>query len=69
MSMPEEEQSGKPSPARGQRSAFRRKAGCLLACLTEPLVMLFLLIGSVIGGYLWGRRSARHQRNEKNGAK
>ncbi|MBU0607171.1 MAG: hypothetical protein KKI08_04755 [Armatimonadetes bacterium] len=45
-----------PIEPRGER--LKRHAGCLVGCLTEPLVMVWLLAGSILAGWLW-RRKAR----------
>jgi len=52
MSEPEDN----PVEPRGQR--LKRRAGCLVGCLTEPLVMVWLVAGSILAGWLW-RRKAR----------
>ena len=61
-------EKGAPSSeggARGEWRAVKRKAGCLLGCLTEPWVMFVLVIAGVIGGYWWGRRKAQPPGDEK----
>lgn len=40
----------------GGWGTFRRKAGCLFGCLTEPLVLVVLALGTLIGWRLWGRK-------------
>ena len=34
----------------------KRRAGCLAGCLTEPFVFVFLILGGLLGGYLWSRK-------------
>ncbi len=34
----------------------RRRAGCLAGCLTEPLVILGLVVGGLFAGWLWKRK-------------
>jgi hypothetical protein len=34
-------------------AATRRRAGCVLGCLTEPLVIIWLMLGSALAGWLW----------------
>ncbi len=34
----------------------RRRAGCLAGCLTEPLVILGLVVGGLVAGWLWKRK-------------
>ena len=43
----------------------RRKAGCLLGCLTEPLVIIPLVIVALISRAAWKRRRARSLRAEE----
>jgi hypothetical protein len=42
-----------------------RKAGCLWGCLTEPLVLVILAVGTLIGWRLLGQRSrSRREKGE-----
>lgn len=38
---------------------IKRQAGCLWGCLTEPLVLFVLAIGSLLGAYSYGRKAER----------
>jgi len=46
----------------------KRRAGCLMGCLTEPVGILFLVVGGLIGGYLWGRKAERKTEAEQREA-
>ena len=44
---------------------MKRRAGCLWGCLTEPLVILFLVaVALLTGRYLWRRRSEESSQTE-----
>ena len=48
-----------------RETKLRRRAGCLWGCLTEPLVILVLVLAALLTGrYLWGRRHARGKRRK-----
>lgn len=58
---PEQPDAGAQAPAPQDSSwrTLRRRAGCIAGCLTEPLVIVGLMIGSLVGGFLWGRKSVQ----------
>jgi hypothetical protein len=47
-----------PRDSRWQRT--QRRAGCIAGCLTQPFVIVWLVLGSLLAGWLW-RRKARPQ--------
>jgi hypothetical protein len=51
------ESQQQPTPSNWQTA--KRRAGCLLGCLTEPFVLVALVLGGLLGGYFWGRKSER----------
>lgn len=40
----------------------KRQAGCLWGCLSEPFVIIALVIGSLFGAYSIGRKAERSRR-------
>jgi F0F1-type ATP synthase assembly protein I len=40
----------------------KRQAGCLWGCLTEPFVIVTLVIGSLFGAYSIGRKAEQSRR-------
>jgi F0F1-type ATP synthase assembly protein I len=49
-------------PAKREWRDVKRQAGCLLGCLTEPFVIIALVIGSIFGAYSIGRKAERARR-------
>jgi hypothetical protein len=49
-------------PAKKEWRDVKRQAGCLLGCLTEPFVIITLVIGSIFGAYSIGRKAERSRR-------
>lgn len=52
----------RPEPNRREWRDVKRQAGCLWGCLTEPFVIVTLVIGSLFGAYSIGRKAEQSRR-------